>query len=108
MWLGLIADIHGNLTALDAVLAELDADRVHEIVCLGDLAVLGPQPDEVISRLRQHQIPVVCGNTDVWLVSNHPLSAQPPESIESIELTDWAKRRVSDSNRAFLRKLPLS
>ena len=44
MRLGLIADIHGNLVALDAVLAALTAARVDEVVCLGDVAALGPQP----------------------------------------------------------------
>jgi predicted phosphodiesterase len=108
MRLGLIADIHGNLIALDAVLAELDADRVDEIACLGDLAVLGPQPDEVISRIRERGIATVCGNTDGWLIPDHPIPAAPPKSAPAIHLTRWASGRISEANRDFLRGLPLA
>lgn len=42
MRMGLIADIHGNLVALDAVLADLARDQPDRLVCLGDVAALGP------------------------------------------------------------------
>jgi putative phosphoesterase len=108
MRLGLIADIHGNLTALDAVLAELDSDRVDEIICLGDLAVLGPHPDGVIDRIRERRIDTICGNTDVWLVPDHPIAASPPDSPQTIELTQWTAGRISKANREFLRGLQLT
>lgn len=108
MRIGLIADIHGNLTALDIVLSQLDAGQVDHVVCLGDLAVLGPQPNEVISRVRRRQIPTVCGNTDAWLVRDHPIPAKPPDSPETVALTEWAARQVDEVNRAFLAQLPLS
>ena len=59
MKLAIISDVHGNLIALDTVLAELEADRVDQILCLGDLAVLGPQPNEVIARIREREITTV-------------------------------------------------
>jgi len=62
--IAIIADIHGNLPALEAVLAEIDAEGVERIVCLGDVATLGPQPREVIARLRKLGCPVVMGNPD--------------------------------------------
>ncbi len=42
MRIGLIADIHGNCIALDAVLAALARDGVDDVICLGDVAALGP------------------------------------------------------------------
>lgn len=68
MRIGLIADIHGNLIALDAVLTALAADGVEEIVCLGDVAATGPQPAETVARLRATGCPVVMGNADAWLL----------------------------------------
>src|SRR5262249_39977038 len=65
----IISDIHGNLPALEAVLAEIAAERVERIVCLGDVATLGPQPHEVIARLRGLGCPVVMGNTDADLLA---------------------------------------
>ena len=49
MRVGLISDIHGNLLALDAVLAELEREQLDGLVCLGDVAV-GPQPRETLAR----------------------------------------------------------
>jgi hypothetical protein len=51
--LALISDIHGNCAALDAVLADATARGVGEVVCRGEVAAGGPQPREVIRRLRQ-------------------------------------------------------
>ena len=62
--LTILADIHGNLPALEAALAEIAAEGVEHVVCLGDVAMLGSQPHEVIARLRALGCPVVMGNTD--------------------------------------------
>ncbi|HEX5442031.1 MAG TPA: metallophosphoesterase family protein, partial [Ktedonobacterales bacterium] len=70
--IAIIADIHGNLPALEAVLAAVAAEGVERIVCLGDVATLGPQPREVIARLRTLGCPVVMGNTDAILLAPQP------------------------------------
>jgi hypothetical protein len=49
MTIALIADIHGNLAALQAVLDPLTREHPDEIVCLGDIAATGPQPQEVLA-----------------------------------------------------------
>lgn len=59
MRIALIADLHGNLAALDAVLADLQAAHVDQAVCLGDVAAIGPQPREVTARMREYGCPVV-------------------------------------------------
>jgi predicted phosphodiesterase len=104
MRIGLIADIHGNLLALERVLAELRHERVDEIVCLGDLAALGPQPSECIARVRELCCPTVLGNTDEWLLHGVP----PDTSLPVAELTRWAAGRLSAADRAYLASLPLS
>jgi predicted phosphodiesterase len=108
MRIGLISDIHGNLVALDAVLAELDGAGADQIICLGDLAVLGPQPADVIDRIRERGIPTVCGNTDAWLVPDHPLTAEPPDSAQTIDLTAWTAARLRPEHVTFLRELPMT
>lgn len=62
--IALFSDIHGNLTALDAVLADIGASRVAERYCLGDLVGYGPDPAGVIDRVRALGIPVIAGNYD--------------------------------------------
>ncbi len=67
--IAIFSDIHGNLPALEAVLAAVAGEGVERLVCLGDLATLGPQPHEVIARVRALGCPVVMGNTDATLLS---------------------------------------
>ena len=52
MRLAIISDIHGNAVALEAVLNALAAQHIAQILCLGDVAATGPQPCQVIERLR--------------------------------------------------------
>lgn len=70
--IALLADIHGNLPALEAVLAEITAEGIERTVCLGDVASLGPQPNEVIARLRALGCPTVMGNTNAVLLAAQP------------------------------------
>jgi predicted phosphodiesterase len=102
MKIGLIADIHGNLVALEAVLAELAAERVDRLVCLGDIALLGPRPSEVIARLRSLDCPSVLGNVDALLLGD----LAGDQSDEA--LTTWSAAQLSDADRAYLRACPLT
>ena len=65
MRLAVLSDIHSNLAALDAVLADLDAlPPVDELWVCGDIVGYGPQPNEVIERLRERGARAVMGNHD--------------------------------------------
>jgi len=101
MRIGLIADIHGNLLALDTVLAHLAAEHVDEIICLGDVAALGPHPSEVLARLRGLGCAVVMGNTDAWLLHPPPFS-NDPANVAQRDITDWGIARVSSADRGYI------
>ncbi|MGI8858102.1 MAG: metallophosphoesterase family protein [Thermomicrobiales bacterium] len=100
MRIGLIADIHGNLLALDTVLAELARVGVDELICLGDVAALGPQPGAVIARLRALQCPVVMGNTDAWLLD--PTLAEG-SSAPVLVTSQWCMTQLSVDDLAYVR-----
>ena len=102
MRVGLIADIHGNLVALEMVLAELTEERIDRLVCLGDVAALGPRPAEVVARLRQLDCPTVLGNTDAWLLGDVAPDA------DNAALNDWAVARLNDADRRYLRACPMT
>lgn len=93
--LAVFSDIHGNLHALEAVLADAQG-RADGWVVAGDLAWGGPFPVEVIDRVRSLGCPGVIGNTDLSLLeeSAHPYAR-------------WASARLSDQHRDYLRSLPL-
>jgi putative phosphoesterase len=106
MRLGLLADIHGNLVALESVLQELAQESVDQIICLGDVSALGPQPHEVLDRLRQLQCSVILGNTDAWLLS--PPGAKPPDAESLRTITAWCREQLTPEDRAYLQTfLPL-
>lgn len=82
--IALYSDIHGNLAALEAVLADIEAQGVSERYCLGDLVGYGPRPVEVVERIRDLGDPVTQGNYD-RAISEH--DATPESRYESPQET---------------------
>ena len=70
MRIAVVSDIHGNLTALEAVLADLKRTSPDLIFHGGDLGYGGARPAEVVDRIRELGWPGVCGNTDEMLGEN--------------------------------------
>jgi len=68
MRVALISDIHANELGLSAVLADIERAGVDQIVCLGDVATLGPRPQAVIAILRDLGCPCLMGNHDEFLI----------------------------------------
>lgn len=112
MRLGLIADVHANLHALDAVLAALDRMEVDLIVCAGDLVCYGAHPNEALDRVRERGITSVTGNYDDAVAWDRPSASRAPSSPLTEPLKqaalDWAKREIAPRHRAYLRGLPWS
>ena len=106
MRIGLIADIHGNLAALERVLADLEREPVDLLLCLGDVAALGPQPSEVIARLREAECPSVLGNTDAWLLRGPPIDSASPAGTAMSEIARWCAGALSARDWEYLRSCP--
>ena len=104
--LALISDIHGNVVALDVVLADLaHRDEIDGIVCLGDVAAGGPQPGEVIARLRALECQVVRGNADRWLLEGLP-PGRGEETRRLGAIVDWARGTLAADDLDYLAALP--
>ncbi len=68
MRIALVSDLHGNELALDAVLADARDAGYDQLVCLGDVATLGPRPGAVLARLRDLGCPCILGNHDEFML----------------------------------------
>lgn len=71
MRVAVLSDIHGNLEALDAVLADMAGGVVDQVVCLGDLVGYGPDPEEVVSRVRREGYQAILGNHEAALAARN-------------------------------------
>ncbi len=76
MRIAILSDVHGNLTALEAVVADLERQSPDLVVHGGDLALTGAQPAEVVDLVREHGWPGVVGNTDEVLWRPEELAVQ--------------------------------
>jgi len=103
MRIAFISDIHGNLHALELVLADIKGVGVDQIICLGDIASLGPQPREVIARLRELQIPIIMGNHENYLL-NPQLTENHHPWLRAAEY--WCLTQLTQGELDFLRSFP--
>ena len=102
MLYGIIADIHGNLEALGAVLSQLQ--KAEKIVCLGDLVGYGPNPDECVERIRDLFIPTVAGNHDKAVIGERELTWFSQSAREAII---WTQMKIYQEELDYLKSLPL-
>jgi len=103
--IGVIGDIHANLTALNAVLEVLDREGCDSLVCTGDVVGYGPSPGECIRIVRDRAIPCVLGNHDhyVTLIMDPRLEKLRETIRRSIE---WTQGVLPMSDLKWLAQLP--
>jgi predicted phosphodiesterase len=101
MRIALLADIHGNLPALDAVLDEVERENVDQILCLGDVAV-GPQPTDTLARIRALGCPVLMGNWDAWFLDGFP-SLPDDLGRKLVEIGAWWAGQLGPDERSYMR-----
>jgi predicted phosphodiesterase len=100
--IGLIADVHGNLPALETALAELDRAGVDRLLCAGDLVGYGPFPNECVARLREARATCVAGNHDLMAIGR--LEQGRPGGLVR-ETMDWTRGVLDADARGDLEAL---
>lgn len=100
---GIIADIHGNLEALETVLQQLE-EKVDKIVCLGDIVGYGPDPNECCEVIRKRGIPSVAGNHEKGTLGELPLTWFNENAAAAVR---WTQGAVRPENLEYIKGLPL-
>jgi len=101
MRLGLISDLHGNAHSLRAVLHDCSARGVDQIVCLGDVATLGPRPNEVIAILQDAGVRCILGNHDAFMLEPELIHTYSEVPVV-VDAVDWCRDQMSKSDLAFI------
>src|SRR5579862_5457815 len=107
----LISDVHANLPALEAVLADIHArDKSDVTFHLGDLVGYAPWPNEVVRRIAAESIPGVAGNYDSTVANDYKHCGCQYEDPKQEELSHlsyaWTRKHVSPRTKEFLCSLP--
>jgi len=97
-----LSDLHANVTALNAALAACHG-RWDRAVCLGDLVGYGPDPNEVIDRVRTLAAAVIRGNHDRAASTITNLDDFNPAARSAVE---WTRRQLRAENLQYLAQLP--
>lgn len=102
MRIAFISDIHGNFTALQAVLADIKKQGADQTICLGDTISLGPQPLETLNTLKELN--------SVYIMGNHDEAILDPEKAAELEITEhlvpdlyWCRERLASSDFEFIK-----
>jgi len=101
---GLISDIHANLEALEAVLAELAG--VEAFLCLGDIVGYGAEPVACVERVRElPNLNCVAGNHDLAAVGRYDIKWFNPYASQAIL---WTSQQLPPEHKSYLSSLPLA
>ena len=96
----IVSDIHGNATALRAVVADLDAEGLDRVVCLGDVCQGGPEPDACVDLLAERGWPVVLGNADAFVLDAGSAEGSTEAVTErQLAVREWTFGRLTGAQR---------
>ncbi len=99
MRVAVISDIHGNLHALDAVLAALEEEQPDALWCLGDLVGYGPQPNRCTTAVAARAELCLAGNHDLAALGLLPIEEFSPDAAASAA---WTRKAITEETRTFL------
>ena len=103
--IAIFSDIHGNLQALNSIIEDIDKSTFDEVICLGDIVGIGPNPKECLDIIMDSNIKVVKGNHEIY---------QTNEEVAGTLLTDnekehrnWVHSELNNDQLEYLHKLPM-
>lgn len=113
MRIAIFSDVHGNLTALETVLADIKRQSPDAVAFAGDLCAMGARPEGCLQRVQDAVSILVYGNTDRDLVATPAIPADADAEQEAqwqayIDKLDWFRGRMSAAQLDWLGRLPFA
>ena len=110
MKFAVLSDIHGNMYALRAVLADIEKQNVDRILCLGDLAMAGPEPNKTIDFVKTQDWTIIQGNTDEMIAyfSDEVFEKVKIQAPIMANALDFDVKEISSENKQYLKNLPIN
>ena len=103
--IAIFGDVHSNIDAFDAVLADAESLGAGEYMSTGDIVGYNADPGECMARMRELGCPVVMGNHDYYVSKNLDLSDFNPHAAKVVE---WTRGRLSEADLEELGALPFT
>jgi len=103
MRVAVVSDVHGNLAALEATLAEIDAHGSDELWCLGDVVGYGPKPNECCAIVAERAAVCLAGNHDLLTIGGNAFSEE--FNPDAARAGRWTSATLDEPARDFLRSL---
>lgn len=106
MRFAILADIHGNMPALEAVLQDIRTAGVNDIICLGDIANVGPHPAQCLDVVRDLNCVTVQGNHELYLLGH--INDADWETCPTWSPVRWARRQLRAEQFDYMASLPFT
>lgn len=101
---GILGDIHGNYDALEAVIADIEKEKVDSLLCVGDIVGYGAEPSKCIETIRRLNCITVAGNHDYAVVGKLGMESFNDGARDGVI---WTREHLSDEDIEYLANLPL-
>lgn len=101
MKIAIFTDIHGNKEALSSIIDDIKKDHIDEIICLGDIIGIGPNPKECMDIIIDNNIKTVLGNHELYFLKGTSIDKMGENEIKH---QNWVKEQITDKQKEYLEK----
>lgn len=109
MRIAIFSDMHGNLTAMKAAYDDAKKVGFDEVICLGDVTAVGPQPNATLAFVRDLKCPVLMGNHDEWLITqNDGLLVPKSDTVDGVlfriirDIDAWCRSQLTEEELDYI------
>lgn len=104
--IAIFSDIHGNLQALTSILEDIDRDNFDEVICLGDVIGIGPNPKECLDIIIDSNIKMIKGNHEIYQINEYLVDNHLTDSEKKHR--DWINSLLNEEEIEYIRNIPMS